>query len=70
MDSIAYLIAHYFLNFFHLIGMDSFVRLFGEGAFNCAFFKIEHNHTCYNQVWLGYTILVIVIVAVAYKFKK
>ena len=69
MDYIAILIAHYFLRFFHLIGMDSFVSLFGKYAYDCASETIRQKFNCHDVIWLGYLLPITLIVILIWQKK-
>ncbi len=75
MDSIAATITHYFLYFFHLIGMESFIGLFGSSAYYCAigqdkFSDIKTIIMCYDLVWIGYLLIFIVVTLAVLEYKK
>jgi hypothetical protein len=76
MDKLAAEITHYFLSFFHVIGMDSVVYLFGKDAYYCAigydkYSNIKSLIMCHNILWIGYSIPLIVVALIFFrKFKS
>ena len=75
MDNFAALITHYLLNFFHSIGMDSVLYLFGLNAYYCAigidrFSSIKSLIMCHSVIWLGYSILIAVVVFSVWWIRK
>ena len=75
MDKIAAEITHYFLSFFHAIGMDSVVYLFGKDAYYCAigydrYSSIKSLIMCDNILWIGYSIPIIVIALISFQKSK
>lgn len=75
MDNFAALITHYFLNFFHSIGMDSVVYLFGPNAYYCAigidkFSSLKSLYMCHYVLWLGYIIIIAFVVIAVWFIRK
>lgn len=75
MDNFAALITHYFLNFFHSIGMDSVVRLFGSDAYYCAIgidklSSMKSLVMCHYVLWLGYIILITFLIVAIWLVRK
>jgi hypothetical protein len=75
MDKIAAEITHYFLSFFHAIGMDSVVYLFGKDAYYCAigydrYSSIKSLIMCHNILWIGYLIPIVLIVLIFLRKSK